>query len=241
MALMIEKFGGSSVADTERINAVAKRIAQAVRQGNRVVAVVSAQGKTTDELLQKAESITQKASPRELDQLLACGEQISAALCAMALTEAGIDAVSISAWQAGLFTDGVHLNAMPLELISSRLRQELDRGRVPVVTGFQGIDANGDLTTLGRGGSDTTAVALAHALKADRCLIFTDVDGVYTADPRTDKTARKLARVDYEKMLYMAEHGAKVLHSRSVELAKRYGIKLEVLSSFTQEEGTVVG
>lgn len=241
MALMIEKFGGSSVADTERINAVAKRIAQAVRQGNRVVAVVSAQGKTTDELLQKAESITQKASPRELDQLLACGEQISAALCAMALTEAGIDAVSISAWQAGLFTDGVHLNAMPLELISSRLRQELDRGRVPVVTGFQGIDANGDLTTLGRGGSDTTAVALAHALKADRCLIFTDVDGVYTADPRTDPSARKLARVDYDTMLYMAEHGAKVLHSRSVELAKRYGIKIEVLSSFTESDGTLVG
>lgn len=240
MALMIEKFGGSSVADTERINAVAKRIAQAVRQGNRVVAVVSAQGKTTDELLQKAESITQKASPRELDQLLACGEQISAALCAMALTEAGIDAVSISAWQAGLFTDGVHLNAMPLELISSRLRQELDHGRVPVVTGFQGIDANGDLTTLGRGGSDTTAVALAHALKADRCLIFTDVDGVYTADPRTDPSARKLARVDYDTMLYMAEHGAKVLHSRSVELAKRYGIKIEVLSSFTESDGTVV-
>lgn len=241
MALMIEKFGGSSVADTERINAVAKRIAQAVRQGNRVVAVVSAQGKTTDELLQKAESITQKASPRELDQLLACGEQISAALCAMALTEAGIDAVSISAWQAGLFTDGVHLNAMPLELISSRLRQELDRGRVPVVTGFQGIDATGDLTTLGRGGSDTTAVALAHALKADRCLIFTDVDGVYTADPRTDPSARKLARVDYDTMLYMAEHGAKVLHSRSVELAKRYGIKIEVLSSFTESDGTLVG
>lgn len=241
MALMIEKFGGSSVADTERINAVAKRIAQAVRQGNRVVAVVSAQGKMTDSLLQKAGEITANAAPRELDQLLACGEQISAALCAMALKAQGIEAISLSAWQAGLFTDGVHLNAMPLELISSRLRQELDRGRVPVVTGFQGIDATGDLTTLGRGGSDTTAVALAHALKADRCLIFTDVDGVYTADPRTDPAARKLARVDYDTMLYMAEHGAKVLHSRSVELAKRYGIKIEVLSSFTESDGTLVG
>lgn len=241
MALIIEKFGGSSVADTERIKAAANRIAKAVRQGHQVVAVVSAQGKTTDDLLRKAESITQNASPRELDQLLACGEQISAALCAMALKDAGIDAVSLSAWQAGLLTDGVHLNAMPLELISSRLRQELDRGRVPVVTGFQGVDKSGDLTTLGRGGSDTSAVALAHALKAARCLIFTDVDGVYTADPRTDQTARKLARVDYDTMLYMAEHGAKVLHSRSVELAKRYGIKIEVLSSFTESDGTLVG
>lgn len=240
MALIIEKFGGACVADTERIQAVADRIAREVKNGNQVVAVVSAQGKTTDGLLRKARELTPEPPGRELDQLLACGEQISAALCAMALKAQGIDAVSLSAWQVGLFTDGVHQNAEPIMLTSSRLRRELEKGSVPVVTGFQGIDANGNLTTLGRGGSDTTAVFLAHVLGADRCLFFKDVDGVYTADPHTDPSARKLARVDYEKMLYMAEHGAKVLHSRSVELAKQYGIKIEVLSSFTESDGTVV-
>lgn len=240
MALIVEKFGGSSVADTGRVKAVAKRIADTVRQGNKVVAVVSAQGKTTDALLQKARELSENPSAREMDQLLSAGEQISAALCAMALQEEGIQAVSLTAWQAGLFTDGIHGNAMPTELICARISQELTHGRVPVVAGFQGIDQCGDITTLGRGGSDTTAVALAHALNADHCLIFTDVDGVYTADPRTDPAARKLQTVSFEKMLAMANNGAKVLHSRSVELAERYQIEIEVRSSFSDADGTVV-
>ncbi|MCQ2418999.1 MAG: aspartate kinase [Clostridia bacterium] len=240
MALIVEKFGGASVADTERIKAVADRIAREVKKGNQVVAVVSAQGKTTDGLLHKAEEISAELSDRELDQLLACGEQMSAALCAMALKAKGINAVSLSAWQLGLFTDGVHQNAVPLMLTSSRLRRELEQGRVPVITGFQGIDERGDLTTLGRGGSDTTAVFLAHALSADRCLFFKDVDGVYTADPHTDQAARKLESVSYDTMLSMAQNGARVLHSRSVELAKKYGIRLEVLSGFSENTGTVI-
>lgn len=240
MALIVGKFGGSSVADTEKIRKVAGRIAETVRQGNQVVVVVSAQGKTTDGLLQKAAKLSVNAAPRELDQLLACGEQMSAALCTMALIEEGIAAVSLSAWQAGLFTDSVHQNARPLVLISARLLQELAQGRVPVVTGFQGVDANGDLTTLGRGGSDTTAVFLAYALKADRCLFFKDVDGVYTADPHLDRTAQKLESVSYDTMLSMTQNGAKVLHSRSVELARQYGIRMEVLPVFSDDAGTTV-
>lgn len=246
MALIVQKFGGSSLAGSDRLCAVANLIAECAKQGNQVVAVLSARGKTTDRLLaEAAEFLPDPAAQtdrtrRELDQLLSCGEQASVALCALALQARGVAAVSLTGWQAGLFTDGVYQNAWPRQLISDRIHRELAKGQVVLVAGFQGLCADGDTTTLGRGGSDTTAVALCHYLGAHRCRIYTDVDGVYTADPHLDPTAQKLKTVDYDRMLAMAQNGAKVLHDRSVALAKAYGIEIEVLSSFTGTSGTTV-
>ena len=239
--LVVQKYGGTSLADTTRIRKAASRVAGLWKQGIGVVVVVSAQGHTTDELIRKAEEINPRGSPREMDAYLAAGEQLSAGLMAMALGALGVTAVSLTGWQAGLLTDGVHGNARVQQLASERIQQELDRGNVVVVAGFQGMDDGGDITTLGRGGSDTTAVALAAFLKADFCQIFTDVDGVYDRDPRIYSDATRFGRLSYEKMLRLIENGAQVLHDRSVELAREYGISVEVLSAFTGAPGTVVG
>lgn len=240
MALIVQKFGGSSVANRERIFHVARIIAQAHSGGDRVVAVVSAQGDTTDELLEKAAQITPHPDGRELDVLLSVGEQISIALLCMALAELGVPAVSLTGWQAGFCTDRLHTRARIRRLDTGRIQNELDKNRVVVAAGFQGIDRCGDITTLGRGGSDTSAVALACALGAQRCLIYTDVDGVYTADPRKVPGARRLRRISYAEMLELAAVGAQVLHSRSVELAFCRGVPLTVLSSLEPGEGTLV-
>ena len=240
MALIVQKFGGSSVADRERLFHVARIIAQAYETGDRVVVVVSAQGDTTDELLEKAGSIPRRPSGRELDMLLAAGEQISVALLCMALGELGVRAVSLTGWQAGFYTDRLHTGARIRQLDTERVRSELDKNQVVVVAGFQGWDRCGDITTLGRGGSDTSAVALACALGAQRCLIYTDVDGVYTADPRWVPAARRLRQISFEEMLELAAVGAQVLHGRSVEMARRWGIPLVVLSSMEPGEGTQV-
>lgn len=240
MALLVQKFGGTSVADAARLSAVAQIIARSRAQGNQVVAVLSAQGNTTDRLLRLAAQITDAPAPRELDMLLASGEQISVALCAMELQKQGIPAVSLTGWQAGLLTDAQHGDARAVTLISDRISRELARGRIVLVAGFQGIDRHGDLTTLGRGGSDTTAVALAVFLHAAQCQIYTDVDGVYTDDPRKNPQAVKLDTISYDRMLDMAQHGAKVLHDRCVALAKQHGVVIEVRSSFTEGRGTRV-
>lgn len=240
MALIVQKFGGSSVADKERVYRVAGIIADTYRAGNDVVVVLSAQGKTTDGLIAKAMEINEKPSKRELDMLLSCGEQMSVALCAMALEHLGIPAVSLTGWQIGMETNSEYGDARIKRITGERLRQELDRRSVVLVCGFQGINKYDDVTTLGRGGSDTTAVAIAAALGADLCQIYTDVDGVYTADPRKVSGTKKLDEVTYDEMLEMAAMGAKVLHHRSVEMAKRYGVNLEVLSSFEKKPGTKV-
>lgn len=239
--LIVQKYGGTSVADTARIFAAAGRVARLAQQGDQVVVVVSAQGDTTDDLIRSAVAVNARSSPREMDAYMACGEQLSAGLMAMALGTLGYPAVSLTGWQAGIVTDGEHGNARILELRSDRIRRELDAGKIVVVAGFQGIGPNGDITTLGRGGSDTTAVALAAFLRAGRCQIFTDVDGVYDRDPRRYPGAVKYDRVCYEDMLELIQKGAQVLHDRSVELAKEYKIKIEVLSSFTGNKGTIVG
>lgn len=238
--LMVHKYGGSSLADSNRLMLAASRVAQQVRLGHRLVAVVSAQGDTTDELLAKADQVSRRPSKRELDAYLAAGEQMSAALMAMALEAQGIPAVSLTGWQAGLTTDSVHGDARALGLRGSRIRDELDRGNTVVVAGFQGVDAAGDVTTLGRGGSDTTAVALAAFLGADRCMIYTDVDGVYDRDPRKYPGAKRYERIGYDEMLALARSGAQVLHDRCVELAKRYQVPVQVLSSFRPGPGTLV-
>lgn len=240
MALIVQKFGGSSVANAERILHVAEIIAKTYREGNDVVAVLSAQGDTTDELLEKAHEINPNASAREMDMLLATGEQQSIALMAMALEKMRCPAVSLTGWQVGLETTSTYGVARIKRVAGTRMREELDRQRIVLVAGFQGINKFGDQTTLGRGGSDTTAVALAVALKADLCQIYTDVDGVYTADPRKVPTARKLKEITFDEMLELASLGAQVLHNRSVEMAKRYNMNLEVLSSFSGEPGTIV-
>ena len=239
--LIVQKYGGTSVADREKLLAAAERIAALARQGNRIVAVVSAQGDTTDEMLRRAVQVNRRGSSRETDAYLAAGEQMSAALMAMALGALGYPAVSLTGLQAGIHTDGVHGNARILSVDCSRIQRELEEGRIVVVAGFQGVDDRGDITTLGRGGSDTSAVALAAWLKARRCQIFTDVDGVYDRDPRQYPDARRFDRISYEKMLTLAENGAQVLHDRSVELAKEHGILIEVLSAFTGAPGTIVG
>ena len=239
--LVVQKYGGTSLGDTARLRKAATRVANLWKQGIGVVVVVSAQGHTTDDLIRKAEEINPRGSAREMDAYLAAGEQLSAGLMAMALGALGVTAVSLTGWQAGLLTDGVHGNARVRQLASERIQQELDRGNVVVVAGFQGMDDGGDITTLGRGGSDTTAVALAAFLKADLCQIFTDVDGVYDRDPRIYSDATRFGRLSYEKMLRLIENGAQVLHDRSVELAREYGISVEVLSAFTGAPGTVVG
>ncbi len=238
--LIVKKFGGSSVADKERIFHVAKRCAKDYREGNQLIIVLSAMGKTTDGLIEKAHEIDPNPPKRELDMLLTTGEQISVALMAMAFHVLGIPAVSLNAAQVAMHTTSVYGAAKLKRIDTERIRHELDSRRVVIITGFQGVNKYEDLTTLGRGGSDTTAVALAAALHADACEIYTDVDGVYTADPRVVPGALKLKEVSYDEMLELASLGAKVLHNRSVEMAKKYGVQLVVLSSLTEEPGTVV-
>ena len=238
MSLIVQKFGGTSVADGERLRHVAKIITDTYTKGHRVVAVLSAQGDTTDELIEKAKEINPNPSAREMDMLLSTGEQISVSLCAMAIEALGYPVVSLTGWQSGIVTNTVSTNARIKRIDAERVEAELDRRRIVIVTGFQGINRLGDITTLGRGGSDTSAVALAAALHADLCQIYTDVDGVYTADPREIKGARKLDEITYNEMLELATLGAQVLHNRSVEMAKKYNVKLEVLSSFSGNPGT---
>ncbi len=240
MGLIVQKFGGSSVADAEKLRNVAKIITDTYKAGNQVVAVLSAQGDTTDELIEKAQEMNPQASKRELDMLLSTGEQISVSLCAMAIEAMGCPVVSLTGWQAGVITNTVSGNARIKKVDTERIEAELNQKRIVIVTGFQGIDRNQNITTLGRGGSDTSAVALAAALDAQLCQIYTDVDGVYTADPRTVKGAKKLDEVTYNEMLELATLGAQVLHNRSVEMAKKYNVRLEVLSSFTGHSGTKV-
>ena len=239
--LIVQKYGGTSLAGMSRLRAAARRVTGLARQGNRVVVVVSAQGDTTDMLIEKAAQVNRRGSAREMDAYLAAGEQMSAGLMTMAIGAMGYSAVSLTGWQAGIRTDGVHGNARILDIDVSRIRRELDAGKIVVVAGFQGIDPDGDITTLGRGGSDTTAVALAAWLKADRCQIFTDVDGVYDRDPRIYSDATRFGRISYGKMMTLVENGAQVLHDRSVELAREHGIPIEVLSAFTGDPGTIVG
>ena len=240
MGLIVQKFGGTSVKDRNRIFNVARIVANTRNQGNDVVVVVSAQGDTTDDLIAKAAEITGDPSHREMDMLLATGEQISIALLAMALQEIGVPSISLTGWQAGFSTDRAYTKARIKRLNTERVESELARNRVVVVAGFQGLDRSEDITTLGRGGSDTSAVALAAALHADRCQIFTDVEGVFTADPRKIPKATKLKEITFDEMLELASLGAQVLNNRSVELAKKYGVELEVLSSINPVPGTVV-
>jgi aspartate kinase len=231
--LIVQKFGGSSLADAGRIRRAARRAIHAAQEGAQVVAVVSAQGDTTDHLISAAAAVNTKPSARELDAYLATGEQMSACLMVMALEAMGQSAISLTGWQAGLLTDDVHGDARVRKLMGNRIQQELEAGRIVVVTGFQGIDDAGDITTLGRGGSDTTAVALAAFLGADKCQIYTDVDGIYDRDPRIFPDAVRFDTIGYDAMLTLARQGAQVLHDRSVELARDHGLKVEVLSAFT--------
>lgn len=247
MGIVVQKYGGSSVANAEKFRRVARRIAWKRQQGHDVVVVVSAPGDTTDDLLEKAAEITDHPDPREMDVLLATGEQISIALLTMALHEVGCPAVSLTGPQAGFLTDSNHRAAKILNIDTTRIRQELAQGRVVIVAGFQGMDEKGDITTLGRGGSDQSAIALAAYLKADQCQIFTDVDGVYTADPRLVPTAGRLDEISYDEILELAAAGAQVMQLRSVEFAKQYGVEFEVLSSLAplpdeggEEKGTKV-
>ena len=240
MSLIVQKFGGTSVADSGRLRRVAQIITDTYKAGNQVVAVLSAQGDTTDELIEKAREINPGASTREMDMLLSTGEQISVALCAMAVEALGFPVVSLTGWQAGVVTNTVSMNARIKKVDTERIEAELDARRIVIVTGFQGINRYDDVTTLGRGGSDTSAVALAASLHADLCQIYTDVDGVYTADPRLVPHARKLDEVTYNEMLELATLGAQVQHNRSVEMAKKYNVSLEVLSSFSGNPGTKV-
>lgn len=240
MSLIVQKFGGSSVANAERVFNVAKIVTDTYKKGNNVVVVVSAQGDTTDDLIDKANEINPNASKREKDMLLAAGEQISISLLAMAIEKLGYPVVSLLGWQAGFKTSSAHTNARIKTVVSDRLKRELDKKNIVVVAGFQGISRYDDITTLGRGGSDTSAVALAAGLHADLCQIYTDVEGVYTADPRKVPNAKKLEEISYDEMLELATLGAQVLHNRSVELAKKYNLELEVLSSLTCAPGTIV-
>ena len=240
MALIVQKFGGSSVKDRDRIFNVARIVANTHNAGNDVVVVVSAQGDTTDDLIAKAAEISHDPSAREMDMLLATGEQISISLLSMALNEIGCHAISLTGWQAGFRTDRAYTKARITRLETERISSELERNRVVVVAGFQGLNKLDDITTLGRGGSDTSAVAIAAALHADRCQIFTDVEGVYTADPRKVRNTRKLDEITFDEMLELASLGAQVLNNRSVELAKKYNVELEVLSSLNPVPGTVV-
>ncbi len=240
MGLIVQKFGGSSVADADRIRNVARIITETYRQGNGVVAVLSAQGDTTDDLIEKAQELNPRASKREMDMLLSTGEQISCSLCAMAIEALGFPVVSLTGWQAGVSTNKSYSDARIKRINTERIRSELDRNTIVIVTGFQGLNKFDDITTLGRGGSDTSAVALATALEADLCQIYTDVEGVYTADPRYVEKAKKLEEITYDEMLELASLGAQVLHNRSVEMAKKYRVNLEVLSSFAHKSGTKV-
>lgn len=238
--LIVKKFGGSSVADAERVMRVAGIITRSYREGNDVVVVVSAQGDTTDDLIEKAREIDPNASKREMDMLLSAGEQISIALLAMACEKLGCPAISLLGWQAGFRTDSKHSIARIKKVDAERIRAELDKKKIVIVAGFQGLNKYDDITTLGRGGSDTSAVAIAASMHADLCQIYTDVEGVFTADPRKVPNARKLEEITHDEMLELATLGAQVLNNRSVEMAKKYGIELEVLSSITQVPGTKV-
>jgi len=240
MALIVQKFGGSSVANAERLRNVAGIITDTYKEGNDVVVVVSAQGDTTDELIEKAKEVNPSPSKREMDVLLSVGEQISISLLAMTIEKMGFPVISLTGWQVGMKTNSDHGNARIYNINSERLRSELMRKNIVIVAGFQGINRYDDITTLGRGGSDTSAVALATALKADLCQIYTDVEGVFTSDPRKIPTAKKLDEITFDEMLELASLGAQVLHNRSVELAKKHNIELEVLSSLERKPGTKV-
>lgn len=240
MGLIVQKYGGTSVKDAERVMNVANRIVNAYRKGNNVVVVVSAQGDTTDDLIEKAKEINPNASKREMDMLLSTGEQISISLLSMAIEKLGCPVVSMTGWQAGVLTDSRYGAARIRKIDTERLQGELDKRTIIIVAGFQGINKYDDITTLGRGGSDTSAVALAAALHADVCEIYTDVDGVFTADPRFVKNAYKLDDISYDEMLELASLGANVLHNRSVEMAKKYNVKMAVKSSLSDNEGTYV-
>ncbi len=240
MALIVQKFGGSSVANAERVMNVARIITDTYKEGNNVVVVVSAQGDTTDDLIEKANEINPKASKREMDMLLTAGEQISISLLAMAIEKLGYPVISLLGWQAGFHTNSAYGSARISTIKTERLQNELDKKNIVIVAGFQGLNKYEDLTTLGRGGSDTSAVAIAAALQADRCQIYTDVTGVFTADPRKVENTQKLKDITYDEMLEFATLGAQVLNNRSVEMAKKYNVELEVLSSMVREPGTIV-
>ncbi|ASB88013.1 aspartate kinase [Bacillus sonorensis] len=240
MGLIVQKFGGTSVGSVEKILNAANRAIEEKKRGHNVIVVVSAMGKSTDSLVSLAKEITEQPSRREMDMLLSTGEQVTISLLTMALQEKGYDAVSYTGWQAGIQTENIHSNARVADIETTRLKERLKEGKIVVVAGFQGITDGGEITTLGRGGSDTTAVALAAALKADKCDIYTDVPGVFTTDPRYVKTARKLAGISYDEMLELANLGAGVLHPRAVEFAKNYQVPLEVRSSTEKEAGTLI-
>ena len=240
MSLIVQKFGGSSVANAERVFNVADIVTSKYKEGNDLVVVVSAQGDTTDDLIAKAKEINPDASKREMDMLLTSGEQISASLLAMAIEKMGFPVVSLLGWQAGFVTTSAYGNARIKRVVPDRIRKELDKKNIVIVTGFQGINRYDDMTTLGRGGSDTSAVAIAAVMHADLCQIYTDVEGVFTADPRKVPGAKKLASISYDEMLELATLGAQVLNNRSVEMAKKYNIELEVLSSLSRVPGTIV-
>ncbi|MBO5859581.1 MAG: aspartate kinase [Clostridia bacterium] len=240
MALIVQKFGGSSVANAERVMNVARIVTDTYKDGNDVVVVVSAQGDTTDDLIEKAKEINPSASKREMDMLLASGEQISIALLAMAIEKLGFPVCSLLGWQAGFSTNSVYGSARIKKVSAERIKLEIGKKNIVIVAGFQGLNKYDDITTLGRGGSDTSAVAIAASMHADRCQIFTDVEGVYTADPRKIKSAKKLNEITYDEMLELATLGAQVLNNRSVEMAKKYNVTLEVLSSLVRAPGTIV-
>lgn len=240
MALIVQKFGGSSVADAQKVMNVARIITDTYKEGNSVVVVVSAQGDTTDDLIEKAKEINENASKREMDMLLTAGEQISISLLAMAIEKLGYPAVSLLGWQAGFMTNSAYGAARINQVKAERIQSEIDKKKIVIVAGFQGLNKYDDITTLGRGGSDTSAVAIAAALHADRCQIYTDVTGVFTADPRKVENAQKLNDITYDEMLEFATLGAQVLNNRSVEMAKKYNVELEVLSSMVRENGTIV-
>ncbi len=240
MGLIVQKFGGSSVADAERVNNVAGIVTDTYKAGNDVIVVVSAQGDTTDDLIAKAQEINPRASKREMDMLLTAGEQISISLLAMAIEKIGCPVVSFLGWQAGFNTNSNYGSARIKNIKADRVKSAIDKHQIVVVAGFQGINKYDDLTTLGRGGSDTSAVALAAALHADKCQIFTDVEGVFTADPRKVKNAKKLTEITYDEMLELATLGAQVLNNRSVEMGKKYNVEIEVLSSLKRVPGTIV-
>lgn len=240
MSLIVQKYGGSSVANPERIKIVAERVAKTVRQGHGVLVVVSALGGTTDKLIQLSKEITSDPSDREMDMLLSTGEQMSIALLSMALHQLEIEAISFTGTQVGIITDSAHTKARIKEISGNHIQKELDQGKVVVVAGFQGVDLSNNITTLGRGGSDLTAVALASVLKAEACEIYTDVDGIYTADPRVVADARKLDLISHDEMLELASLGAKVMNARSVEFAKKFGVTIHVRSSFNENEGTLI-
>jgi len=240
LSIIVQKYGGSSVANIERIKRVARRVVETQKKGHKVVVVVSALGDTTDNLVSLAGNITKTPSDREMDMLMSTGEQVSVALLAMAIHKIGVEAISFTGAQVGIITDGLHTKARIMKINTKRIETELKKNKIVIVAGFQGITVEQDITTLGRGGSDLTAVALAGVLKAGLCEIYTDVDGVYTADPRMVKTARKLTHISYEEMLELASLGAKVLQSRSVEFAGKFNIPMHVRSSFNKNEGTII-